>query len=228
MGNGVANTGNASDPLPPMVHRCSARPFRFNPLAGPDPLRIYLLTANSFRVKKFDDPDGDASGSKGNQNNVVAELVTHRIYSVARIFSSGWMLVVCWLIGWLAAEMRAVEIQYAAYAIGGLASLTFGAVMVFDFLQTLRLPRVVVSVHSNGEIVFFDGQQTLHDYQSLSLRTRWSHGSRQVMGNSICTLDLISIERGREHVYQLAATSGAELGPLARRLSTATGIPLEG
>lgn len=225
MANEAIKAESQTESDEPRVHRPRSRPFRFNLIAGPDRLRIYLLTANAYQVVKFDDPDG---AGEGTTQGVVAELRTHRIYSVARIFSTFWMLVACWLIGWIAAELRYVEIQYVAYGIGVLSTSTFGAVMVYDFLQTLRLPRVLVSVRSDGEIEFFDGEVSVRDYQSLAIRTRWAHGSGKVMGNSTCTLDLIVVDRGRENIYQLAATSGAELGPIARRLSSATGIELEG
>lgn len=204
--------------LPPIVHRPASRPFGFNPIAGPDNLRIYLLTAKSFRV------------NKGDSQSLVAEMTTHRVYGIARILSSLWMLALCWVIGWVAASLGSPEIQWGAYSIGALATLTFGAVMVFDYLQTLRLPKKIVAMHNDGKLVFFDGQQTLSDYQSLSLRTRWSYTRppSQGGGSSTCTLDLVVTLGGREHLYQLAATSGAELGQLARQFSIATGIPMKG
>ncbi|MEL7497178.1 MAG: hypothetical protein AAFN77_06175 [Planctomycetota bacterium] len=201
--------------LPALTHRSNARPFRWNPLAGDDPLRIYLLTSGSYYVAKSEDPE------------VIAELKTRRSYSLTRVFGSIWMLMLCFVVAWIANEMRSPEIAWAMLGVGGLGAVSFGGVMVLDYLQILRLPRTILSVRNDGRIVFYDGALEVSNYQSLGLHTRWTRpGKFSPTGSRTCVFDLQVVQHGRKHIYQLAATLGSELSPLARRLSSATGIPL--
>lgn len=202
----------------PIIVRPIARPFSFNPIAGPDEDRIYVLNSKTFEV-----------ATKNCAPGVVAELRTHRGYSITRIVGSCWMFVTCLLIAWLASHFGRRQLFWALTGIGGLASLTFGAVMLFDFLQSLRLPRTLASVHGDGTIELFEGEHHLRDYQSIKLTTdRISpKHPRMFAGNTSYTLDLEALVDGQIYKYQLAAALNTDLLPVARRLGTATGISVQ-
>lgn len=199
-----------------MIHRSGSRPFRLNPLAGEDRLRIYLLTTQSYYV------------TPGESDDVLAELRTRKVTSLARAIGSVWILLVSLLIAWLSAKLRNPEVGWAVFGVGCLGTLTFGGILALDFLQVLRLPQVVLAVYNDGRLHFFDDKLKISKYQSLGIRTRSRKSNHRLpTASRTYTVDLISIEQGRQHEYQLMASLGSELGPLARRLSTATGIPLE-
>lgn len=202
--------------LPPLTHRPSCRPFRWNPLAGQDRLRIYVLTKATYYVVA------------GESKEVVAELRTRIVSSLARSLGSVWILLVSIAIAWIANQLRNPEVAWALVGVGLLGTLTFGGILLLDFIQILRLPRVVLSIDRRGQVHLFDGKLTVANYQSLGLRTN-RHKSNALIptGSQTSTVDLVARENGRQHHYQLMATLGAELGMLARKLSTETGIPLE-
>lgn len=207
-----------TDPSEPITVRPNARPFRFNPIAGPDEQRIYVLNSKTFEV-----------ATKNCEPGVVAELRTHRGYSLTRILGSCWMFVTCLLIAWLASHFGRRQLFWALTGIGCLASMTFGAVMLFDFLQSLRLPRTLVSVRGDGTVEFFGGERILKDYQSIKIKTNRISPKhpRMFAGNTSYTLDLEALVDGQVYSYHLAAALNTDLLPVARRLATATGMSVD-
>ena len=185
-------------------------------MAGEDRLRIYLLTVKSYYVVR------------GESDEVLAELRTRKVASLARAIGSVWILLVSILVAWVAWKLRNPQVGWAIIGVGCLGTLTFGGILLLDFFQVLRLPQVILTVYNDGRLHFYDAKLQLRDYQAIGIRTRRQKSTRRIpTGSRTFTVDLIAMERGRQHEYQLMASLGTELGPLARRLSTATGISLE-